>query len=325
MIVRQDRNAMQTLVELLPEIERMGNREAVRWSNGFRTWIATYRELYGKIGAVVDHFDHHSIRKGDRVLIWGENRLEWMAAFWACVARGIEAVPVDYRFSPDLVRRISRESQPKLVIDNAGLDAIAALAPAMRFTPSEITAGDVVEIVYTSGTTGEPKGVVHRHRNICSHLRPFQAEISKYKKWARPFQPVRILDLLPLSHMFGQSQGIFIPLLLGGAAAFTSETHPGRIIQMVHDNRITVIVCVPRILENLTNEIQRLHLRTRPREGHWLTRWFRHRDIHSRFGWTFWAFVSGGARLNPEIEDFWSGLGYLVIQGYGLTEASPVV
>src|SRR6266700_3155163 len=80
------------------------------------------------------------------ILIGGENRLEWMAVFWASVARGIQAVPVDYRFSPDLVQRISRESQPKLVIDNAGLDAIAALAPAMRFTPSEITAGDVVEI-----------------------------------------------------------------------------------------------------------------------------------------------------------------------------------
>src|SRR6266700_7524739 len=146
MIVKQHRNAMQTLVELLPEIERMGNREAVRWSNGFRTWIATYRELYGKIGAVVNDFDRRGIRKGDRVLIWGENRLEWMAVFWASVARGSQAAPVDYRFSPDLVQRISRESQPKLVIDNAGLDAIAALAPAMRFTPSEITAGDVVEI-----------------------------------------------------------------------------------------------------------------------------------------------------------------------------------
>src|SRR6266700_3155164 len=64
MIVKQHRNAMQTLVELLPEIERMGNREAVRWSNGFRTWIATYRELYGKIGAVVNDFDRRRESSG---------------------------------------------------------------------------------------------------------------------------------------------------------------------------------------------------------------------------------------------------------------------
>ena len=170
---------MQTLVNLLPDIERLGSREAVRWSNGFRTWIATYTELYGKIGAVVDDFDRRGIRKGDRVLIQAENRLEWMAVFWACIARGVEAVPVDYRFSPDLVERIRIESRPKLIIDDPALDAIAALPPNTRFNPTEVTPDDIVEIVYTSGTTGEPKGVVHRHRNICSNLRPFRKEITK--------------------------------------------------------------------------------------------------------------------------------------------------
>lgn len=323
---------MQTLVDLLPDIERLDNREAVRWSNGFRTWVATYRELYGKIGAVVDYFDQRGIRKGDRVLIWGENRLEWMAAFWACVARGVEAVPMDYRFSPDLVERIRNESKPKLVIDNGALDSIATLAPLMRFTPSEVTPDDVVEIVYTSGTTGEPKGVVHRHRNICSNLRPFRNEIAKYKKWARPFQPVRILDLLPLSHMFGQSQGLFIPLFLEGSVAFTTEIHPAKIIQFIHDNRISVVVSVPRILENLKSQVLRTSPPGRgrrasgpPGEGHWIRRMFRYRRLHSRFGWKFWAFVVGGARVDPALEDFWNARSVLVIQGYGLTEASPVV
>ena len=248
---------MQTLVDLIPEIERLGNREAVRWSNGFRTWTATYRELYGKIGAVAADFDRRGIRKGDRVLIWGEDRMEWMAVFWACIARGIEAVPVDYRFSPDLVERIRSECRPKLIIDNAALDAIAAMPPEARFAPREVTPDDIVEIVYTSGTTGEPKGVVHRHRHICSNLRPFQTEMAKYRKWTRPFQPVRILDLLPLSHLFGQSQGLFIPLFLEGSVAFTSEIHPGKIVDFVRENRISVAVAVPRILENLKNEIER--------------------------------------------------------------------
>ena len=169
---------MQTLVELLPLIERLGAREAVRWSNGYRTWIASYRDLYGRIGACVDDLDRRGLQKGDRVLIWAENRLEWMAIFWACIARGLEAVPVDYRFSKDLVDRIRDGSQPKLVIDDEFMDSLAALPPSYRFTPTAVTPDDVVEIVYTSGTTGEPKGVVHRHRNICSNLRPFQNEIA---------------------------------------------------------------------------------------------------------------------------------------------------
>jgi long-chain acyl-CoA synthetase len=318
---------MRTLIYFLSEIERLGPREAVRWSNGLRTWTATYNRLYGAIGAVAALFDERGIGKGDRILIWGENRLEWVAVFWACVARGVQAVPVDYRFSPDLVRRIQAESQPKLVIDNLFLDTLSDLPPVTRLELIEVTPDDIVEIVYTSGTTGEPKGVVHRHRNLCANLRAFQTGIAKYKKLARPFQPVRILNLLPLSHMFGQSQGLFIPIFLEGSVAFTSEIHAGRIIQFVHDNRISVIATVPRILENLKNEVGRsFHpVSDAVHNPGVLRRIWRYRHIHSRFGWKFWAFVVGGARVEPELEDFWSGLGFIVIQGYGLTEASPVV
>ncbi|HEY2382561.1 MAG TPA: AMP-binding protein [Terriglobia bacterium] len=320
----KNNHPMQTLVELLPSIERLGGREAVRWSNGYRTWTATYRDLYGRIGACVEYFDRQGLRKGDRVMIWAENRVEWMAAFWACVARGIEAVPVDYRFSKELAGRIRIGSRAKLVIDDTSLDAIAALPPVNRFTPSTVIADDVVEIVYTSGTTGEPKGVVHRHRNICSNLRPFQQEIAKYRRWAAPFQPVRILDLLPLSHMFGQSQGLYIPLFLEGSVAFTTEIHPSKVIRFIHDNRISVAVCVPKILENLKNEVQRRGITADRVSGLLRTMW-RHRKTHRTFGWKFWAFVVGGARVDPELEEFWKALGYAVIQGYGLTEASPVV
>src|SRR5207245_637375 len=217
---------------------------------------------------------------------------------------------------------------PKLVIDSAMLDLLGSLPPSGLFEPSTIAPDDVVEIVYTSGTTGEPKGVVHRHRNICANLRPFAREIAKYKRWARPFQPVRILDLLPLSHMFGQSQGLFIPVLLGGSVAFTTETHPGKVVDFIRANRISVLVCVPRILENLKIRTSPpgSGRRKGPGEGHNLgiiRRLWRHRGIHSRFGWKFWAFVVGGARVEAELEQFWNGLGLLVIQGYGLTEASP--
>jgi long-chain acyl-CoA synthetase len=303
---------MQTLQDLLPEIARLGNREAVRWTNGFRTVVSSYYDLHGTIGAVTGYFRDHGIQKGDRVLIWAENRMEWTAVFWACVASGVVAVPMDFRFSADLVRRIESESKPKLTIDRRTLDRIASLPRLSTFQITPVTPDDIVEIVYTSGTTGEPKGVTHRHRHICANLRPFQSEINKYKKWAWPFQPVRILDLLPLSHMFGQALGVYIPLLLGGAAVFTPEMHPGKIIQIIHGNRVTAAVAVPQILENLKNEVERRRL-------------WPFRKIHSAFGWKFWAFVAGGAPLDSELEEFWGRLGFLVVQGYGLTEASPVV
>jgi long-chain acyl-CoA synthetase len=142
--------------------------------------------------------------------------------------------------------------------------------------------------------------------------------------WARPFQPVRILDLLPLSHMFGQSQGLFIPVFLEGSVAFTSEIHPGKITHFIRDNRISVAVCVPRILENLKNEVERRGVNAGRTRGILRTMW-RHRRVHRWFGWKFWAFVVGGARVDSALEEFWKGLGFAVIQGYGLTEASPVV
>ena len=138
------------------------------------------------------------------------------------------------------------------------------------------------------------------------------------------FSPIRILDLLPLSHMFGQSQGLFIPLFLEGSVAFTSEIHPGKVIHFIHDNRISVVVCVPRILENLKNEVERRGIKAARVSGILRTMW-RHRGTHRLFGWKFWSFVVGGAFVDRELEEFWKALGFAVIQGYGLTEASPVV
>jgi long-chain acyl-CoA synthetase len=315
---------METLQDFLPLIEHLGAREAIRWSNGYVQTTATYSDLHSVIATTVALLDERGIRKGDRALIWAENNLSWVAAFWACVARGVEVVPVDFRFSPELVNRICTECQPRIVFDRAVLDKIAASRRSRPFQPTAVSGDDIVEIVYTSGTTGDPKGVIHRHRNICSNLRPFQSEIAKYRKWATPFQPVRLLDLLPLSHMFGQSLGIFIPVLLGGAAAFTAEIRPAKLLQIIHDNRISVVAAVPRILENLKNEVERRFV-LRPAVRSLLRRFWRYRKVHFAFGWKFWAFVAGGARVDTELEEFWGRLGFLVVQGYGLTEASPVV
>ena len=333
---------MRTLLDVLGEMPRLGEREAMRFHNGFRTWTLTYAQLYGQIGGFVGYLDRAGLRKGDRLIIWGENRPEWVTVFWGCVARGVEVVPVDYRSSADLVRRIQSEVSARLVVagdavEREGLDApifpysqVANIEPNSRFEPSEISPEDVVEIVYTSGTTGDPMGVVHRHKNICANLTPIQTEMRKYERLARPFQPVRMLDMLPLSHLFGQSLGIFIPPLLGGAAVFMLDLHASAILGTIRRERVSVLVSVPKLLVNLQNEVER---RFHPanvaskRKGipGIMERWLRYRKIHAALGFKFWALVVGGAEVNAEAEAFWTRLGFLVIQGYGLTETSPVV
>ena len=99
---------METLLDLLSDIRRLGDREAVRDTDGYRTRVWSYGELYGRIGGFTRLLDGRGIGRGDRVLIWGENRAAWAIAFWGCVARGAVAVPLDYRSSPRLARRVDR-------------------------------------------------------------------------------------------------------------------------------------------------------------------------------------------------------------------------
>lgn len=333
---------MQTLLDVLAEIRRLDRDEALRFFNGFRTWRVTYAELYRDIGAFAGYLDRVGMQKGDRAIIWAENRPEWVSAFWGCVARGVHVVPVDYRSSNDLVKRIQSEVHAGMIVigDSVACDGLdvpqlplsgfATLPTNDGFEPSVLSPDDVVEIVYTSGTTGEPIGVVHRHHNICANLTPIQNEMRKYEKWARPFQPVRILDMLPLSHLFGQSLGIFVPVLLGGASVFMSELHAGAILDTVKRERVSVLVSVPKFLIHLQNEIER---RLHPpniaakRKGipGIFERWWRYRKVHAALGYKFWALIVGGAEVNPDVEAFWTRLGFLVVQGYGLTETSPVV
>ncbi len=334
---------MRTLLDLLPDMQRLGDREAVRFCNGFRTWKLSYRQLYDKIGAFASYLNQQDLKKGDRVLLWGDNRIEWVTVFWGCLMRGVQVVPVDARFSHGLVKRIQDEVKARLLVhdDTVETDPIELrklpfselddLPKTGTISVQDVSSSDIVQIVYTSGTTARPKGVVHRHKNICANLRPFQSEIERYKKWARPFQPIRILDMLPLSHMYGQSLGMFIPLLLGGSAVFMVELNPGAILNTLRREKVSVLVAVPRLVRNLQNQMERRWDPLREKKVSTkgilglANRWWRYRDVHAALGWKFWCVVVGGAQLDPRSETFWNELGFLVLQGYGLTETSPVV
>ncbi len=331
---------METLLELLPRIEQLGLREAYRHTNGYRTWRWSFADLYDGILRFSAYLARRELGSGQRVVLWAGNRPEWVAVFWACLARGVQVAPLDRQSSQEFVSRIVSESGAALLvhsgtcprfsepIDTFAIEALGDLPTGGPLEPAPVRGSDVAQIVYTSGTTSEPKGVMHRHRNICANLDPIRLEIERYRWLAAPFQPVRILDILPLSHLFGQSMGIYVPLLLGGSAVFTTKLHPAAIRDAIRCQRVSVLACVPRILGSLQADVRRQFPDAdadRESPGGPLQRWWRHRDIHRGFGLKFWAFVVGGAKLDPRAEAFWSRLGLLVIQGYGLTETSPVV
>jgi len=333
---------MNTLLDLIPKIRRLGDREALCFYNGYRTWKLTYITLYRRAAGLADHLRRNNVGRGDRMLIWGENRPEWVVAFWAAVAQGVEVIPLDPGSSHSLVKQIREESGAKLLIHGETVDTgflsietlsfseVAGIDEGDHLETSNAEPDDVVEIIYTSGTTGIPKGVVLRQRNLCANLRSLEKGISRYRKLARPFQPIRLLNMLPLSHMFGQSTGLFIPILLEGSVVFMQDLHPTAVMKTIRNQRVSVLVAVPRLLSQLKKHIERKfevrdqRVQTRGVIGI-VERWWRYRRIHSQFGWKFWAISVGGARLPTEIEEFWSRLGFVVIQGYGLTEASPIV
>ena len=225
-------------------------------------------------------------------------------------------------------------SLPAIILE----DLAESVAPrdSARYLPVEITRDDAVQIIFTSGTTSEPKGVVISHKNIVANLEPIAVEIEKYRIYGRAFRPIRFLNLVPLSHVFGQFMGLFIPQLLPGTVIFAGTLNPSEAIRTIKKERISVVVTVPRLLDSLKDKIERDFEAEGSTEWfrksfdavkgqHFTRRWWRFRRVHNLFGWKFWAFISGGATLDRETEEFWGRLSFVVIQGYGLTETTSLV
>src|SRR6185295_3001215 len=147
----------------------------------------------------------------------------------------------------------------------------------------DVSRDDITQIIFTSGATAEPKGVVIRHRN-----------------------------LLPLSHMFGQSMATNVPPMLQGTVIFTRSFNPRDILRLIKARRISVLVCVPKMLDVMREHGTRTWPESKeaPPAGISIPgRWWRYRRVHRAFGLKFWAFVVGAAPLPPDLEEFWRRMG----------------
>src|SRR3989304_8595447 len=238
------------------------------------------------------------------------------------VLAGVVVVPIDYQASLDFLLRVQQIVKARLILigEEVSLPSIENGIPVWRLRdvewsfdstsnnhdkipyhtselPNTITRNDVAEIIFTSGATAEPKGVVITHRNILANIIPIEHEALKFRKYLRPFSPIRFLNLPPLSHLFGQATAIFVTPMLSGTVVFIQGYNPHEIVRQIHKRRISVLVCVPKMLDVLRFYIVRIEpsLSKLPyKKRHITLRWFKHWNIHRLFGLKFWSIVVGG-------------------------------
>ncbi|MGH9144632.1 MAG: class I adenylate-forming enzyme family protein, partial [Vicinamibacterales bacterium] len=355
--------ARDTLIDFFEDLSH-ARGEFLVYDDGFRSRGRSYDEVARAARGLAARLHASGIHKGDTIVFWSENRPEWIVAFWACLLRGIVVVPIDYRSSPDFLARVATIVTARLILIGQDVPLFSGPAgvPVWKLHELEwssdtvgtspdvpIMRDDVAEIIFTSGATAEPKGVVITHRNVLANIVPVEREVLKYRKWGRPFFPLRFLNLLPLSHMFGQAMATFIPPMLPGTVIFMRGYNPVEIVAQIKRRKVSVLVSVPKVLDVLKDHVeraygspQRLALQTSGRTAdvkghreqpvqpsvkkeHVAWRWWRYRKIHRAFGLKFWSFVVGAAPLDGPLETFWGELGFVVIQGYGLTETAPIV
>ena len=350
------------LASLVEEFRSHAGETAVVAHRGNRRYATTYGELAGIAGRFAAELERRGVVPGERVALWGENSAEWIGVFFGCLLRGVIAVPLDAAGSSEFAARVVQDVAPKLIVGDARLLAelgqqgtgnreqgtektessqspdclplmgIAAHLPAEPlFAVSDaVNQQTPFQIVFTSGTTAEPRGIVHTHRNVLVSLQSIENEIDKYLKYERVFHPLRFLHSIPLSHVFGQFMGLWCPALLAAEVHFAEQLEPARMTELIRRERISVLVAVPRVLHmlraHLAGRFPTLAAQIDASAGLSIwRRWWVFRRVHSALGWKFWAVISGGATLPAELETFWNRLGFALIQGYGMTETAALV
>jgi long-chain acyl-CoA synthetase len=343
------------LLSLFHQFSNIGRDIAVIQTQGYRRQTFTYGELASAASLRNQALASQGIGPRDRVLLWGPNSFQWLSCFWAILLRGAVAVPMDAGASLDFVQRVIRDARVKLILRSATQPEIPGISPSIIYDDpqrgasvqndgtdaganpgDQATRSDLAEILFTSGTTSEPRGVVLTHGNFLANLEPIEQGIEEYRSRERWFHPLRFVSAVPLSHVFGQFMGLFVPPLLGATVVLENSALPAEILHSLKRERASVLVVVPRMLDAVRGALQReidsrgwrkwfdSEYAAAKDEWFWFRPW-RFRRIHSFLGWKFWAFICGGAALSSDTEEFFKRIGYAVVQGYGMTETASLI
>src|SRR5512135_2653362 len=329
---------MQTLIELVADAAaRYEGRPAMTLRCGLRDQVWSYAQLWQAIQSVASQLQEKGIGQGDRVLLLAPNSPQYVAGLLGLMLRGAIAVPLDLGSTPQFIGEVAEDTgavaligKAKTAPSNLPLHAFADLldGPAVYAGPRP-QAGDIAEIIYTSGTTGNPKGVMLSHANIVASALSATVAVPPSSDW-------RLLSLLPLSHMFEQTVGLFGPLLHGALIHYGVSRQTAAIGKAMRRYRINVMVAVPQLLSHMLQGIER-GVRRNNRGAAWDRahriapylpiglRRLLFRRVHARLGGKLECFLCGGAYLPPETELAWEKLGVKVLQGYGATECAPLI
>jgi long-chain acyl-CoA synthetase len=342
---------LKTLLDLLDEaVATYGDRNALslRLDDGSTTsW--TYRDLDRRSRLAAWRLRALGLRPGDRLLTWSPSTPELPATYFGAMRAGLIIVPLDLRMSPDAIEGIVRTSGARHLVLGTGRDApdpreaglaqfpttpvdTLAADPDDSFPPdweaqqsawAAPAPSDVFELVFTSGTTGTPKGVMLAHENVVASIETFHRIVPRMEH--------RLVSLLPLSHLLEQAVGLFYALSVGADILYVRSRNPRVIFDALRDQRVTSMVVVPQVLDLFWSAIdrevakrgretafsrlravaRRLPMRVRPRLFG---------SVHKQLGGHFRLFLSAGAFLPPALQQGWEDLGVTVLQGYGATE-----
>jgi long-chain acyl-CoA synthetase len=308
------------------------------------------RYSYGEVKEASERLglllQERGVKPGDRVVIWGTESPQWAMSFFGALRIGAIAVPFDRDGDMDFLGKVNEATDPQVIIAGPGQRKklpqgfdipILEMEKAHEIHGQEgtglpdvdISAGDIAEIVYTSGSTGNPKGVVLTHGNITSNVEELGKIIS--------LSNARMLSILPASHMFEQNNGLIAPMDQGVTVVYIDGLlRSDRLKQAMVDEQITGMVVVPDILRSFMESIKKeardtgkqTGLQIINNYGEHLPMGLRRRLAHEiieKMGGKFEFFIVGGATLDPKLPRFFESIGIKVLQGYGMTEASPVI
>jgi long-chain acyl-CoA synthetase len=329
------------------------NKDRVTFNYFDGSWkTMTYEEFFLLSNSIASFLISNGLNKGDRIAIVSENRPEWCAAYMAILMCGGIAVPIDMQLGSDEIRNLLIDSETKITfysskteanvlkavegtdIKKINLDTTSFTHLTIHpFTHSPVSPDDIASIIYTSGTTGKPKGVMLTHQNFCSDADAvIQAKVVTHDD--------NVLSILPLHHTYPFMCTFIVPVFIGATITFAPGLKAADLISAIKDRDVTIVVSVPRLLEMIRNGIVSKIKEKKLFSG--IVLWMMKlcgmvrikldinigkalfKSIHKNFG-RLKFFASGGARLEPSIMKDLEALGFTVLEGYGLTETSPVI
>jgi len=323
---------------------RFDRRPALLIRPFFRTRTWRYRDLATTVPRAARVIADAGVGEGDRVILWAVNRPEWGIAFFAIAHLGAVSVPLDVRHTVEFARKIVGQTEAKLVVASRQTEASArelglpivwienlpdAARRASPMEPASVTGATLAEIVFTSGTTGEPKGAMLSHGNLIANATAM-AQVM-------PFGVKdRLLSVLPLSHLYEQVLGLILPLTLGASVVYPVSRQPSVLFRTFRDFKVSVLLIVPQGLRLLDGAIERrvdeMDRRATFERLHAIARRvpkpikrLLFRSVLSQFGGRLHTIGVGASALDVDVATRWTEMGVDMLQGYGATEMGPVV